>query len=209
MHYKFLKWKQELGDNFCETLMDFRQLHSEVYKLTNVSKLRSFQYRVLQRGLITNIQLYKWQVVSSNMCTFCSKEKETVSHLLYECDSVKEFWDKVCELVHTRYPTIETIWNVQSVLNNRVVKTVHHVVNFICLFAKQHIYAQRCLKKQLSIAHFKRSLLQVENMEKYIAMKNGKIELHDKKWSCKGIAGQVESRGLALNDYVIEYINTM
>ena len=34
VHNKYLKWVQELGSNFCESLVDFGKIHLEVYKCT-------------------------------------------------------------------------------------------------------------------------------------------------------------------------------
>ena len=58
---KYLGWRKELGSANCEDLgqdmAQFGQLHMDLYKVTNVAKLRSFQYRLLQRGLVTNVHL--------------------------------------------------------------------------------------------------------------------------------------------------------
>ena len=59
MSNKYIKWRLELGESFCETLIDYRDEHINIYRTTNVPKYRSFQYRLLQRALVTNIQLEK------------------------------------------------------------------------------------------------------------------------------------------------------
>ena len=66
VHSKYLKWMQDLGTNFCESLVEFGRLHLNIYKVTNVTKYRSFQYRLLQRGLVANIQLQKWGLIPSD-----------------------------------------------------------------------------------------------------------------------------------------------
>ena len=47
---KWSKWNQEIGDDFCEDVCVFNTLHLDTYKVTNIAKYRSFQYRILQRG---------------------------------------------------------------------------------------------------------------------------------------------------------------
>ena len=79
IHNKYMKWIQELGQDPFGSLHDFAQSHCKIYKVTNVTKYRSFQYRLLQRGLVTNIQLYKWDIVEDNLCTFCHQEVEDTS----------------------------------------------------------------------------------------------------------------------------------
>ena len=46
-------------------------------KLTNVPKLRSFNYRILQRGPTTAVQLFKWGLEENDRCQFCGIEIET------------------------------------------------------------------------------------------------------------------------------------
>ena len=60
IHNKFLKWKNDIGEGFTLTLTDFAASHMDIYRITNVTKFRSFQYRLLQRGVITNVHLQKW-----------------------------------------------------------------------------------------------------------------------------------------------------
>ena len=73
IHNKFIKWTIDTEGDFCDTLIDFRDQHRDIFRVTNVAKYRSFQYRLLQRGLVTNILLEKWGIVSSSMCSFCRK----------------------------------------------------------------------------------------------------------------------------------------
>ena len=97
IHSKYIKWRLEIpGDwSFGTALIDFGNLHKSIYKITNVAKYRSFQNRVLQRALVTNIQLKYWGLVESDACTNCGKEKETTSHLLAKCEVVNPLWEKV------------------------------------------------------------------------------------------------------------------
>ena len=74
IHSKYIKWRQEIGPDFCESLLDYGRMHQYGYTMTNVPKLRSFQYRLLQRGIITNIQLCRWGIVSNEKCSFCMEE---------------------------------------------------------------------------------------------------------------------------------------
>ena len=75
MQNKFLGWCLELGENICEDVVSFGKMHKEIYGLTNVAKYRSFQYRLLQRSLVTNVLLYKWGIKVSDSCSFCGHEK--------------------------------------------------------------------------------------------------------------------------------------
>ena len=47
----------------------------------------------------------KKKVVDSDRCTFCKTEKETMSHLLWDCTYTETFWKHVLEWItkHTRH----------------------------------------------------------------------------------------------------------
>ena len=76
---KALKWEQEL-----ECSVDYSSLCSAmrtVYSTTNVTKLRSFQYRLYHRALITNIHLKLWGKEDCDLCSQCRKEHERETYL--------------------------------------------------------------------------------------------------------------------------------
>ena len=53
-------------------------------KLILDSKLRVFQYKVLNNILYLNKSLYKMILVDTPLCTFCQWEEETTNHLFLE-----------------------------------------------------------------------------------------------------------------------------
>ena len=182
LHNKFTKWRMDLGDNMVETLSDFTQAHREIYGITNVPKYRSFQYRLLQRGLVTNVQLSRWKILESDLCTFCNIQPETATHLMWSCTEVQKLWLDVKSMIEQRY-NIEINLSLSAVILNKIVTVRYHIANFMCLLCKHFIYTNRCLKNRLHFPIFKRVVNQIENVEKYIATKNNKIKIHNKKWN--------------------------
>ena len=83
LHNKYMKWRNELGEEFCEGLTDFSTMHLQLYSVTNVPKYRSFQYRLLQRALVMNTHLYKWKIRGDELCSFCNEEREVSEHLFF------------------------------------------------------------------------------------------------------------------------------
>ena len=65
---------------------------------------------------------------------------------------------------------------------NEVTTKKSSVVQFICVVTKQYIYSQRCLGKQLSFQEVKAKISKLKSIEKYIAVKNNKVDLYIKKW---------------------------
>ena len=199
---KYVKWSQELGVDICEDIVKFGQLHKEIYRITNVAKYRSFQYRILQRGLVTNIQLKKWKIKDSDQCYFCQEYKESIVHLLYECKHVQGIWLKLEKYVKEKFG-LGIKLSAKNVIKNEIVHVKGHVINFMCLITKQYIYRVRCMQQQLNFPILQNSILSIESMEKYIAVKNGKLNKHLKKWcKCSNTSGNE-----SILDYVTEYID--
>ena len=73
--------------------------------------------------------------------------------------------------------------NAKSIIFNELTEKKNHAANFICLITKQYIYKNKCQNRALSIQELKALIRNIENTEKYIAEKNGKLGIHRKKWN--------------------------
>ena len=203
---KYYKWIEQLGLGSCGNIYEFGKRHTDVYKLTNIPKFRSFQYRLLQRGLVTNVLLCKWGIVNSSLCYFCKKGEETVVHLVYECDEVKILWEGIKVYLQERYPKQGIDINLKNVIFNDIAvePMCKNAINCICLVTKQYIYSQKCLKKGLNVYELKGRIRQMEYIEKYIAVKNDKLETHQKKW-----ANVVTSNQQNMGEFIDQYVQEM
>ena len=68
--------------------------------------MREFQFKLLNKYLVTNAFLYKIGVVSSPVCSFCRKENESLEHILIHCNYTKEFWAEVIKSAWLRLSRI-------------------------------------------------------------------------------------------------------
>ena len=139
----------------------------DIYKVTNITKYRSFQYRLIQRGIVTNTHLSRWGIISSNLCSFCHSEQETLIHLFYSCTLIQELWDKVIRYLGQRFAIQTVIFTAKNVMLNRIIPCKSSIGNFICLVTKQFIYKQRCLKKPAYFPLLKWEIEKIEKIEKY------------------------------------------
>ena len=73
---------------------EFLKLFKNIYVITNHSKLRSFQYRMLNLAIVTNVDLHRWKIKSSPLCTFCKNENETMYHLFFFAPKLENFTQK-------------------------------------------------------------------------------------------------------------------
>ena len=167
-------------------------------------KYRSFQYRLLQRSLVTNILLQKWNIIPDNKCSFCKNEIESVTHLLSECCEVRKLWMKFLEFVQQKYRIYDVCLSTKTIIVNEISKD--NLVNFLCLVTKQFIYRQRCMGKSIEFSILKNVLYHVECVEKYIAIKNDKLNVH-KKWKCQQTLDRYET--VSGSQIIQEYIDDM
>ena len=164
----------------------FLETFQEIKELTNITKYRSFQYKLLQRAVITNLHLKKWNVLDSSMCTFCGKEEETYLHLFVWCEEVKQLWLNV-ESFMDELSQEPIVFQEDTVLwSHLVAQPVGHLKNFISLVTKHYIYKQRCLKEKLNFEQLKHLIFSLEGIKKYYAIKGNKLNKHQIKWNIKG-----------------------
>ena len=201
--HKNQAWEREL--NVTWPYIEYVNAIRDMYAITNVCKLRSFHYRLLCRALILNTHLKRYRMRDNNLCTFCGKETETLSHLFIFCDVIKDFWIGFENFAYN-FSDEQINFNELSVVASKVVDQTNNIKNFLCLLAKQHIYSQKCQGKLPNLAGFKARVNQVQVLEKYIATKNDSIHKHYHKWFPKG--AEIEANQ-PLNDYALQYVNDL
>ena len=89
----YIQWQVRLQSNILYD--DFLQLFALVNVVTNSTKLRSFQYRLLNLAIVLNIQLYQWKIMSDEMCYYCKTEKETLEHIFFHCPNATKLHNSI------------------------------------------------------------------------------------------------------------------
>ena len=173
-----VKWEEDLQICFC--VDEFKQLCVNIRKATCVGKLRSFQYRVLHRALVTNIHLKHWKMRESDMCSFCELHRESAVHLLVQCDKVQIVWRIAYDFIRTHGFEIDSVSQASKILGD---KGLPQVVNMVFIAVKQYIYCKRCKKEPLNIREFRSILYDYFNIEKFYATKDLSLHKFNKKWN--------------------------
>ena len=65
------------------------------FRTTLESKLREFQFIILNRIIFTSEKLFRFGMADSPSCAFCQTEVESVEHLLFSCKVSSSFWKHV------------------------------------------------------------------------------------------------------------------
>ena len=87
--------KAKILNKYHDLLFDWKKLYSLAFETTLDTKLREFQYKILNLIVFTNEKLHRFKMVDSPLCAFCNAEVESLEHLLYFCKSLSVFWKEV------------------------------------------------------------------------------------------------------------------
>ena len=168
-------WNRHVGSNI--NTEEYIKLFRRIYKVSNVTKFRDFQYRFMLNKTYTNNVLCKWGVVDSETCNLCNLEAQNRVHLFVKCCKVKPLWEYVQDLICCENLSTEAIFALKA------MDKANTVENFIILVTKQFIYRCKCLNVQPKINQLKNELKLWQKIEEYNARQNGKLQIHRKKWS--------------------------
>jgi len=151
------------------------------------TKLREFQYKILNRILYTNKMLFKFKKVDSPLCDFCEKELETIEHLFFHCTKVCMFWDELNGVLNSlnilvRFDINDVLFGILDADNLSIL------VNYILLESKYFIYCRKLNKGSLCMRllvdkfkkkRFKPNVLSRKKAIKSIStIKNGNLYFH-------------------------------
>ena len=125
--------------------------------------------------------LFKFKKVDFPLCYFCGKELETLEHLFFCCPKVHAFWDEVKVILNSQGITFKSL-GIKDIFFG-FCDTPNHdndgiLLNYIVLESKYFIYHTKFNKTSLSF----KSLKNTFEIERFIATKNNKLEIHYNKW---------------------------
>ena len=133
------------------------------------------------------------------------REKETMLHLLYKCEVVKEIWQEIKKLCKGITDKDNCEISEENIMLNRVNGKPSHIFNFITIVTKQYIYATKCSDKKLSFQELKGKIELFQRYELFQAKKDDKVTQHCRKWYIEN-----EYNGTGLEDEIVNrYIHDM
>ena len=90
------------------------EMYNKPFIVTTENKLRSFQYQILRRSLVTNKFLYLCKIKDNDSCYFCNNSCETIEHLFYECKNVQDFWRELAR-------TLQHVFNMRKYIVKKYI----------------------------------------------------------------------------------------
>ena len=99
------KWSMVLNVEISQ--VELNNAFNNIWRITNNSKLRSFQYLILHHAIVTNRNLYHYGMLDYDICSLCDDEAESIVHLFCECYLVQEFYIDVKLLIKEQMDFVE------------------------------------------------------------------------------------------------------
>lgn len=90
--------KAKILNKYSDLAIDWKKLYSLAFETTLDTKLREFQYKILNLIIFANEKLHQFKMVDSPLCAFCNAEEESLEHSLYFCKASTFFFGKNCYL---------------------------------------------------------------------------------------------------------------
>ena len=174
--------QQKISDKYSDTIINWKKVYSLPFRTTLDSKLREFQYKVLNNIVFTNDKLFRFGLSQSPNCTFCNEEPESLEHLLSCCKMSSEFWKEVLSWLKENNIVIESFNEIGLFLGFVEESEDFLLINHVMLLGKYYIYVRKCLGGLPSLRGFIARLRRVYNIELHIARERNKLAIHFKKW---------------------------
>ena len=150
-------------------------------KVTVDTKIRMFQYKILNNILYLNRRLYLMKKVGSPLCSMCGMEVETLAHIIIHCKYSKKLWKDIKEKCSSQL-SLPDLTEEIVYLGWLSKGPKSQLVNFIILLYKYYLYTVRKDVRKVCLSAFKWYVNYTQTIEKVIAKKNSRTEKHLSKW---------------------------
>ena len=134
----------------------WKQIYSLPHILKVDNKIEELQYKILHRYVATNKLLYKIGKRDSPRCNQCFLYPETIPHMFYECNVIRNFWFRIEEFLQGKLNN-RTILLERDILfryNNEGNEILENLVNRIILLGKFYIYKNKIKEKEITPLEF-------------------------------------------------------
>ena len=113
------KWTSLLGAQIDQ--QQWQKIRLDSYYLSISTKLRDFQYRLLSYKITMYKLRHTWDKNVTDRCALCTKQTETILHLMYECKKVQKIWKNFVKWCKYLYKITVDI-NPQMILCNNYTR---------------------------------------------------------------------------------------
>ena len=115
--------KLKFNAHFVNDTWNWKKIYSLPYCVAVDTKTREFQYKLLNRCLVTNTFLCKIGIIPSPACSLCGESDESLEHLFLSCHYTKNFWSEVIKWLVDHKVKIENLSDKDIVFGILDVRT--------------------------------------------------------------------------------------
>ena len=103
------KDREKLSAKYHRLTIDWKRVYLLSFRTTLETKLREFQFKILNRIVFTNEKLFRFDMAESDKCAFCQTEVESIEHLLFSCKISSVFWKHVLSWLRDNNIIVESL----------------------------------------------------------------------------------------------------
>ena len=139
--------------------VSWKLIFSATHHITLETYLQTFQYKILNRLINFNFNLYKWKIKSEPYCDSCVIAIDTIEHHLFLCPLSKKFWEEVEVWLNKQnnmpdriqFTICEVIFGIGI---NQLKTSFYKFLNIFILFGKHYLNFCRTDKKNTNFVEF-------------------------------------------------------
>ena len=166
--------------HFVNDVLEWKEIYSLPFRTSLDTKSREFQYKLLNRCLITNSFLNKIGIIPSPACSFCGDMNESLEHFFISCRYTKDFWAEVIKWFDNQGVKIKHL-SEKDIMFGILRCEDELLINHILIIAKQYLYSCRQNKSLPSIKVLNLKIKTIHQLETMIAKSNNKLKAHNMK----------------------------
>ena len=169
-------------EKFPQLQADWKEIYSFPFTVSIESKIREFQYKILNNIVFTNEKLFRLKMTDSPLCAFCNRETESVEHLFFYCDVTMTFWEVLCSWLDKYKIKLQPFTIMDILFGVFKMGDDFNILNHVILAAKLYIYKCKLKIVHPSLRVYKAKMKSIYQVEKTIASRRNKLRKHFKKW---------------------------
>ena len=101
--------KERLSAKYHHLTIDWKRVYLLSFCTTLETKLREFQFKILNRIVFTNEKLFRFGMAESERCVFCQTEVGSIEHSLFFCKISSVFWKHVLSWLRDNNIIVENL----------------------------------------------------------------------------------------------------
>ena len=170
------------NESFDTVPLNWKEIYSLPFKVALDTKSREFQYKILNKYLVTNTFLKKIGKTDSSACSFCGVADESLEHLFVTCHFTATLWEELIIWCNNKNIKVQLLSIVDIFFGDWQRKDDLVLLNHIILIAKQYIYYCRINNSKPLFNVLLVRIKSVYLLECQISKRKTKKQAHSLKW---------------------------